>query len=441
MRKLSLSTLHQTPYGWPLRQLRIPQAHKVTRGSKEIVVAVIDLGYTYHPDHEGHLWVNPSPTRGDIHGWDCHDDDDTLKYNFAEPESRYNKGHHTFIVGEVVACAPQCPVMIVRVGYGNPESWWRGIDYAVAHGAKIVIIPHGFSTHGKNSKSPLFYRGTDFSYPLDNPEIRRALDDAYAAGCLIFRGTCDNRGRRAALALAALESVVAVGSSNRRGEAADIAISADYVEIGAPGGQRASDDPKDKIWSTGGNRDYIHFQGGCMASGFAGSVGALVMSRFPELSNEQVRQIMRNTARGDQWNHLLGYGVLDAARAVSLKPAQLCQHLRVKRGSGVLTRKARKHLLKVTIENRGAFDVKEALAIVYQGDPRRPAAPQGTMLNPVLLVNKQIGHTVAPVRGLHQANFEIGLIETPQKEVWIQVCTLDRGGSREVDTVRLTLNN
>ena len=67
-RQLHLATLHKTPYGWPFRQLRIPQAHKITRGSPDVVVAVIDLGYRLHPQHEGHLWVNPKPRCGDVHG-------------------------------------------------------------------------------------------------------------------------------------------------------------------------------------------------------------------------------------------------------------------------------------------------------------------------------------------------------------------------------------
>lgn len=61
---LNLKILHKTPCGWSLRQLRIPQAHAITRGSLDVVVSVIDLGYTFHPDHEGHLWVNPNPTMG-----------------------------------------------------------------------------------------------------------------------------------------------------------------------------------------------------------------------------------------------------------------------------------------------------------------------------------------------------------------------------------------
>ena len=432
MRRLNLFTLHRTPHGWPFRQLRIPQAHKITRGRPDVVVAVIDLGYRFHPEHEGHLWVNPRPTKGDVHGWDCHDDDASLEYSgLPNPDSTYHKGHHAFVVGEVIACAPECRVMIVRAGYGNPESWWKGIDYAVEHGAKVLVIPHGFLSHGKGWPVPLFYAGTDFSYPFDNPQIRRALDDAYDAGCLIVRGVAENRGRR----IAAVESVIAVGSTNRRGEAADIACSADYVEVAAPSGQRDSQDERDRVWCTGGDSDYIPFTGGCMAAGFGGGVAALVMARFPELSNDQIRQILRNTATGDDWDPKLGWGILDAARAVSLKPETLCQNPRVTRSACRLVTRRRKPVLRVTVRNRGVFDISKAMVVAFNGDPRKPAAPKGTIEKPIILVTRQLGHAIGPIRGLHETTFEIELTEAPPARLWVQVCTLDRHGSGEVETV------
>ena len=182
---LSLYTLHEEPEGWPLRQLRIPEAHATTLGADDVIVAVVDLGYRAHPEHKGHLWNNLNHGAGATHGWDCHDDDESLEYSDVGdglPESDYLRDHHSFVVGEVMACAPASPVMIVRVGDGDPASWARGIDWAVTHGANVLVIPHGFISHGRNSPLPLFYRGTDFSYPTDNPELRRAIDDAGDAG-------------------------------------------------------------------------------------------------------------------------------------------------------------------------------------------------------------------------------------------------------------------
>ncbi|MDA0747979.1 MAG: S8 family serine peptidase [bacterium] len=437
---LHLSTLHKTPYGWPLRQLRIPQAHKITRGNKNVVVAVIDLGYTYHPHHEGHLWVNPNPTRGDIHGWDCHDDDASLEYNLHNPDTDYNKGHHAFIVGEVIACAPECRVMAVRVGYQNPDSWWKGIDYAVDNGAKVLIIPHGFISHGTaGNPIPLFYRGTDFSYPLDNPRLRKSLERAYDAGCVIAKGLADNRGRRVATNMPGLEAVFSVGSVNKHNKAANICPSADYAEAATPAGERNTDDETDQCWSTGGHNNYIPFTGGCMASGWAGGIAALVMSRYPHLTNAQVRQVLRNTARGKRWNPQTGWGILDAHKAVSLTDDQLCQRLRIHVEKSGLAQRRGKTVLNVTIKNDGVFDVKKALVVAFNGNPTEPAAPEGTMQNAITLITSQIGHTIGEVRGLHDTRVTIELTGKPEPELWVQVNTLDLHGSEEVDTAKIPL--
>ena len=436
---LSLFSMHKTPYGWPLRQLRIPQAHKTTRGAADVVVAAVDLGYRFHPDHEGHLWVNPKPTRDDVHGWDCFDGDASLEASGPKADTDYLKRHHAFVAGEVMACAPDCPVMIVRVGYGRKDSWWQGVDYAIQQGSKILVMPHGDLTEDEKDATALFYKGTDFCYPIDNPQLRRAFDDALDAGCLIVKGTADNRGRRVAILNGAHEAVLAVGSTNRQGGPADICCSADYVEVAAPGGQRSSKDERDHVWSTGGDADYVSCTGGCMASGFAGGVAALVWSQFPDLSVEQLRMVLRNTADSETWGPMLGWGVLNAARAVGLKREQLCQKLKVKRAACHLKHRHGKHVLEATVLNRGAFDVRRALVVAFNGNPLKPAVPKATEDRPTILVTRQIGHAIGPVRGLHSATFDIVLTEKPTARAWLQVCTLDHRGSDGVDTVGIRL--
>jgi subtilisin family serine protease len=422
------------PYDWALEQLRVRTAHQVTRGSRDVVVALVDLGYRHHPALNGHLWVNPRPAQGDVHGWDFADDDASPEYRGPDEEvSPYFRGHHTFVAGEIAAVAPGCPIMILRWSEERPRSLTNAMRYAVGHGAKILVIPHGYLTGEVRDGTALFYRGTDFSYPEDNPDLRRAADEAYDAGCLIFQGTADNRDRRVAYADSDFETVVAVGSSNRAGKAADICCSADYVEVGAPGGQRHSRDPRDRIWGYGGDNNLIPFTGGCMACGFAGAVAGLVWSRFPQLTNDQVRQVMRNTARGEGWNPRLGWGMLDAGSAVSLKDEQLQASLRLDRRQCELLARRRQPVLKVTVSNRGALDVRRALVVAYNGDPQKPAAPEGTCARPVELRTSQIGHAMSSVRGLHSTEVRIALSELPRSgRVWLEAYSADRHGPEGV---------
>ena len=430
----------RAPYDWALEQLRIPEAHEVTRGSKDVVIAVIDIGYSFHPDHEGHLWTNPNPVRGDVHGWDFAEDDASLDYDGSNPRD-YSRDHHAFVVGEVAAVAPDCPIMILRDGYEphHRESWGRAVRYAVDHGARVLAIPHGYITQDPSSGVPLFYKGTDFSYPGDNVEFLEALDYAYEKGALIFRGAADNRGRRVAVPFNALESVVTVGSTNRHRVAAPtIAASTDYVEVAAPGGESPTNEPREKIWGTGGNRGYVPFAGGCMACGFGAAVAGLVVSTYPELSNRDIRQILRNTADGSGLDSFLGHGILDAHRALTLSSKELRKAVSILPDQSPVRRESGRTVVEVAVRNSGVFDVNRVLVVVYDGDPTTAADPTATMASPNILLRKQLGHSIVTAPGLEQvvARVEVDL-DDGRRELFAQASALDIGAAGIFDTAAL----
>ena len=203
------------PYDWALEQMRVPEAHAVTRGSQDVIVAVIDIAYHYHPDHAGHLWVNPRPLRGDVHGWDFDQEDATLEYEGPpyDATKHYFRDHGSFLVGEIAAVAPDCRIMTLRAAYNrtNQGGWVRAIDYAVAHGARIIVLSHCYIAKNKESGESLFHQGTDFTYPTENPALIDAFDRAYDAGCLVFRGAGDNRGRRMVSPISAVDSSIPGG--------------------------------------------------------------------------------------------------------------------------------------------------------------------------------------------------------------------------------------
>jgi subtilisin family serine protease len=439
-RSQSLPNGVEAPYDWALEQLRIPQAHEVTRGHKDVVVAVIDIGYTFHPDHEGHLWTNPNPNHGDVHGWDFAEDDASLEYDGSNPRD-YSRDHQAFVVGEVAAVAPDCPIMILRDGYEphHRASWGRAVRYAVDHGARVLALPHGYITQDPESGIPLFHKGTDFSYPGDNVEFLEALDYAYEKGALVIRGAADNRGRRVAVPFNALESVVSVGSTNRhRAAAPTIAASTDYVEVAAPGGESPTDDPSEKIWGTGGNGAYVPFAGGCMACGFGAAVAGLVVSRYPELSNQEIRQILRNTADGVGWDTYLGHGILDPHRALTLSPEALRKAVTILPDESQIRRESGRAVVEVAIRNSGVFDVDRVLVVVYNGDPTTAADPTATMKNPKILLRKQLGHSIVSAPGLEQVRAEVEIdLQDGHQELFAQASALDLGAAGVFDTTDL----
>jgi hypothetical protein len=93
--------------------------------------------------------------------------------------------------------------------------------------------------------------------------------------------------------------------------------------------------------------------------------------------------------------------------------------------------------MQIEVENRGVLDVDRTLLVAFSGNPLVAAAPEGTLTKPVILVTRQLGHAIQPVRGLRKSRFEIELVEKPARQLWLQVCSLDRHGSAEVETVEI----
>jgi hypothetical protein len=322
--------------------------------------------------------------------------------------------------------------MLLKVGYERRhESWSRAVRYAVEHGARVLVMPHGYIRRAPGGNVPLVYAGTDFSYPEDNLDLRRALDEAYDGGCLIFSGTADNLGRRVAVAPPAFAAVVRLappidsGSRPRSGQAGK---DEEMVGYGADG-----------ITTT--------FHGGCMAAGFAGGVAALARSCYPALSSDQLRQVLRNTAtpvRGLKtdargWESRLGFGLLDAQAAVSLPKEKLYRDVRVVESSIKLVQRGAVRVVEADLENRGVFDAERAMIVAYNGDPTQPAAPEGTFAKPVARSTWQLGHALAPVRGLHRQPISMELTGNVPAAVWFETFCLDRHDLGKVHRLKVSL--
>ena len=89
------------PGQWNTRKIQAPEAHAITGGSPEVVVAVVDTGIDYtHPDLTANIWVNPGEIAGngldddgngyidDIRGWDWVSNDNN-------PMDDHGHGTHT----------------------------------------------------------------------------------------------------------------------------------------------------------------------------------------------------------------------------------------------------------------------------------------------------------------------------------------------------------
>ena len=124
------------------------KAWEITKGSRDVVIAVIDTGIDYnHPDLKDNLWVNP----GEIAGNGIDDDgngfvDDVYGYNFAlnKGDPKDGNGHGTHCAGTIGAVhnnelgvagvMGDVKIMAVKFltdsGSGSLEHAVKSIDYA-----------------------------------------------------------------------------------------------------------------------------------------------------------------------------------------------------------------------------------------------------------------------------------------------------------------------
>ena len=157
-----LSTVPNDPdfdLTWGLSQandkdIDAPAAWTRTRGSANVIVAVIDSGIAYsHPDLAGNIWINDDPAGGgdndgngfvdDTRGWDFIQNDNTpLDFN----------GHGTHVAGTIGAVGNNArgvpgvnwdvSLMALRAADANGSlpntAIVNAINYACANGADIV---------------------------------------------------------------------------------------------------------------------------------------------------------------------------------------------------------------------------------------------------------------------------------------------------------------
>ncbi len=149
---------------WDLKKTDVKKAWlKFSKGSKDIVVAVIDTGIDVnHEDLQANIWKNPKEIPGnnidddkngyvdDIHGW-----------NFVKNNNKVNDthGHGTHIAGIIGAVggngkglsgvAPKVSLMALKYyspndnGKNNLQNTVKAIEYAVKNGAHIINYSGG----------------------------------------------------------------------------------------------------------------------------------------------------------------------------------------------------------------------------------------------------------------------------------------------------------
>jgi thermitase len=274
---------------WALSKISVPEAWMKTKGSNEIVVAVLDSGVEYsHVDLVNNIWTRPA-TMAPYHDQNLGTVDDVHGYNAVtnDGDPIDDNGHGTFCAGIIGAecdnnagvCGVNWKTQIMPLkfmnagGFGYVADAIEAINYAI-----------------ERKRAGVNLRVINASWGLSQPS--RALEDvirkAYEAEILFIAASgstsSDNDTRQRYPAGYHVGNIISVAATDRSDALAQFSnYGSKSVHLAAPG--------KDILTTALGN-DYELHSGTSMAAAFVAGVAALALSARSGLSAEELRSLL-----------------------------------------------------------------------------------------------------------------------------------------------------
>lgn len=297
----------QAPY---LNRIEMAAGWEYITGRPEIVIAILDTGIDMaHPDLSSAIWTNPDEIANngldddangfvdDVHGWDFADNDNM-------PDDDHGHGTHVAgIVGAtinngigiagVAGGATLMPVDVFKGGIGTYEDLIRAIIYATDNGAHVINMSLGAASYSRGEEM--------------------AVDYAWAHGVVVV-AAAGNTSSEQYHYPAAHEHVIAVAATSSADVLASFSTRGDFVDVAAPGVS---------IYSTYRSGGYAFMSGTSMASPHVAGLAALILSRNPTLTPDEVRTLIEKNADDlgpYGWDNAFGHGRINARKALMVTP-------------------------------------------------------------------------------------------------------------------------
>lgn len=316
-----------------LKKMNMAAAWDISQGN-QVVVAVIDSGLDFtHPDIQANIWVNAGEIAGN--GIDDNNNgfiDDVYGYDFigstiynpsqpgANPDSdpTDGQGHGTHVSGTIAATgnnnmgiigvAPQAKIMTVKAlddsGTGLATSLAGAIIYAADNGAQV--INNSWGGYG------------------DSSLINDAVEYAYAQGAVLIAAAGNENNPAEWPHPSKLPQVISVAALDHNDVDAAFSNWGAKIDVGAPGTSILSLLAVDSDFSRRGQRivgqNYLQIDGTSMAAPHVSGLAALLLSKTPSLTQEQVRHIITRTAddvMNAGWDADSGNGRVNALAALN----------------------------------------------------------------------------------------------------------------------------
>jgi thermitase len=260
---------------WGIRKIEAPESWQITRGDESVIVAVLDTGIDNDSQNLADRVVaeinfTNSPTSDDVYG------------------------HGTHMAGTIVAIAPECRLMNVKVaddtGKCEPSVVARGIVWAVDHGAKVINLSLAMKA---------------------SPNLEEAVNYAWSRGAILV-AAAGNKGTSEPSYPACYDNCVAVAGTNENNSLSLLSSYGDWVDVAAPGFNIYSELPENQYgYKTGTSAAGAHVSG----------VAALVFSVGGDANgngmvNDEVRWAIENSCTAIAVDGV-GQGLVNAFEAVT----------------------------------------------------------------------------------------------------------------------------
>lgn len=269
-----------------LRRIQAPAAWSTTVGSSNVIIAILDTGVdASHEDLAGKI----------VPGWNTYNNNST---------TTDVSGHGTAVAGTAAAASNNgvgvasvcwsCQIMPIRVsdttGYATYSSIAGGLTWAADHGARVANVSYIVSDSSAVTSAAQYFQSkggvvtssagnySTFSNSLDNPYI---------------------------LTVSATDQFDVIYSYSNTGKDIDVAAPGDSFTTQMGGG-------------------YVSTGGTSYSAPIVAGVAALVMAANPQLSADQVQNIIKQSADdlgAPGWDPVYGSGRVNAARAVGMAAA------------------------------------------------------------------------------------------------------------------------
>jgi subtilisin family serine protease len=318
--------------------VRAKEAWSLTKGSPNIIVAVIDDGVDLnHPDLKPNIWTNPDSSQPCVHGWNFFSNTDNPNpQKFTPPYYTRddNDSHGTSCAGVIAATgdgelgivgiAPECRILPVKIFMGNELPQMGTVAEAIHFAGENADI---LSNSWKCPENDIL-----------TSAIKDVVQDGRGGkGCPVFVASGNSSKDEIAFP-SSVPDAIAIGASTNKGEIAAYSNCGEGLAFVAP-----SDGGTKEIFTTDvsipgrgynvgdvgkGDAQGLYtnsFGGTSSATPLAAGVAALILSLNPSLRWDQVRKYMRDTADKidpkhgkyiDGYSKIYGYGRINAYKAL-----------------------------------------------------------------------------------------------------------------------------